>query len=141
MTRSKAKAFARRARKEEEIGENPVCYRCGFDGFDALLKVQVEALEEHHVEGQNHNGDFTVIACRNCHAILHGKYSDAGVLLEVQPSFFDRLVQTQKARAELLIDLGEYMKSELLDLSRRIERLDRCYPNWREVVSDDEDDS
>ena len=118
--RSHAKAMARRARKEEQLGEQPVCFRCGHDGFDALLKVRAQVLEEHHVDGRNHDEDFTVIACRNCHAILHGKYTDAGVLLEVQRTPLGTLTQKLRARAELLLDLGEQFRRDAELLARLV---------------------
>lgn len=131
---TKAKAFARRGRREEELGRDPVCYRCGYDGFDALTRVEVDAFEEHHVDGRNHTEDFTVIVCRNCHAILHGQYSDEGVLLEVQRNPLDTLIEKRRARESLLRNLLECYREDTRWLEDLRDYLNERHPEWDEEL-------
>lgn len=132
--RSKAQAIARKGRKKDQLGENPVCFRCGHDGFDALWRVRAQIFEEHHGDGRNHTPAFTIITCRNCHAILHGKYTDAGVLLEVQRSPLDTLIQKRRARECLLRDLLDFYRQDTRLLERIRDHLDEHFPDWNEEL-------
>lgn len=68
---------ARSARREiealERLGtERPQCMYCGFAGNPV-------AFHKHHPLGKNHDPEFTVLICLNCHALAHEILRDAGI--------------------------------------------------------------
>lgn len=100
-----AAAALREARTQDRVGGDR-CVICGESEFPALMKTSRTLLEEHHVFGQNHEGETTAPVCRNCHAKLHEDYLREGVDLREQESTLDRLRETLKALAHFLIALG-----------------------------------
>jgi hypothetical protein len=79
---------ARAARRKTELRERlsverPSCAYCGYPELVALRRLPGKLLPDHHVLGQNHDPDLSVIACLNCHAVMHELLADAGI--ELQP--------------------------------------------------------
>lgn len=91
---------AREARRKAELrqrlgNEQPRCFYCGCPELPLLRAL----LEEHHVNGRNHDPALTVYACRNCHAIFHEKAIAAGINLEPQPDPVKRVASILRSEA------------------------------------------
>jgi hypothetical protein len=68
----------RRARRERDLGENPVCI-CGYSNPYSLMRGKRRLLENHHLFGKANDPDAIVILCRNCHGEITEANRDAGI--------------------------------------------------------------
>jgi hypothetical protein len=106
-----ARAARRKTELRERLGaDQPICIYCGYSELVALRRVSAKELPEHHVLGRNHDPDLTVIACLNCHAVMHERLTDAGV--ELEP------VLDPKERVAMML-LAEAVHHEMLANSKR----------------------
>ncbi|MDQ2889970.1 MAG: hypothetical protein M3R65_05375 [Gemmatimonadota bacterium] len=125
-----AQTAARNARRKRDFGGFVVCILCGYANPFGMIapgsKASKEAwnlFEEHHLVGRNHDPKLKGPFCRNCHAVLHGKYRDGGVELETTPSLSEMLIAVLTMLAILFRDLAdallrwvERIRNELLPL-------------------------
>lgn len=91
---------AREARRKTELrqrlgNEQLRCIYCGC----AELPLLRALLEEHHINGRNHDPALTVYACRNCHAIFHENAIAAGVNYEPEPDRVKRVASSLRSEA------------------------------------------
>ncbi len=102
----------RRQSKELRLGlPNPTCTVCGFSAVEALLRVPASKipkrlLERHHLAGRAAN-DFTVILCRNHHAILTDWQEDWDPRLRHPRAPSERLAAFLQGRADLDLVLAQ----------------------------------
>jgi hypothetical protein len=68
----------RRARRERDLGENPVCI-CGYSNPCSLKRLKRSLLEKHHLFGKANDPEATLILCRNCHGEITEANRDAGI--------------------------------------------------------------
>jgi hypothetical protein len=123
------KNAARGAKRQRQLGPKAACLLCGES--DSTL------LEEHHVAGRNHDADFTVILCRNCHARLTEAARRVGQEL--------RRARTALHRAHALIQgvgllaggLHQSCDRVSTTLTLLMATLDREYPGWQDRVASD----
>ena len=70
---------SREMQRLARLGDSPyVCILCGCTDPVTLIRVRADWLEargaprnlfhDHHIVGENHDPDLTVLICRNCHA-------------------------------------------------------------------------
>jgi hypothetical protein len=95
-----ARAARRKTELRERLGtERPVCFYCGYSELVALRQIPRRLLAEHHVYGRNHDPNMVVIACLNCHAVMHELLSAADVELEPIPDPIARVSTMLRAEA------------------------------------------
>jgi hypothetical protein len=100
LSQNPARAARRKTELRERLGaEWPICIYCGYSELVALRKISRKLLPEHHVWGQNHDPDLTVIACLNCHAVIHERLNDAEVELEPLSDPKERVATMLRAEA------------------------------------------
>ena len=124
---------ARRARREEQLGQHPACALCGCLEFDALIPVKRKLLEQHHLAGRNHAPDLTVALCRNCHARLTEQLRQGGADMKRQTTLLERVVAILRAIGTALKAVGEALIQWAEKLARLIVGLDARCPEWREM--------
>ena len=56
----------RRHRIQQRLGPDARCVMCGETA--GLMPVRRSILEQHHVAGEAHEPELTIVVCRNCHA-------------------------------------------------------------------------
>lgn len=125
-------AAARRTRREEILGENPICLLCGEKEFWALILAPEKLLENHHVAGKAHDPDLTLTICLNCHARQHELLRVAGASMKPANSFLERLALILRGlgvHLQILADKFVVWAQMLLDL---VTDLDAKFPKWRE---------
>lgn len=122
---------ARRGRREQLLGENPVCLLCGVANIDCLTPTPRSILEAHHVVGRENDATLTVPLCRNCHAEVTEGYRDAGVSLKRPPTQLHRIVAVLRALGVLLTALGGLLSALAETLIGLIGAFDTEVPNWR----------
>jgi len=112
-SRNPARAARRKTELRERLGiEQPNCIYCGYPELVALRRVPATLLPVHHVLGQNHDPDLTVIACLNCHAVAHELFDDAGVVLEPVSDPVTRVATMLRAEAVHLEMLAESKRKQ-----------------------------
>ena len=126
-------AEARRAKREQLLGEDAACVMCGLANIDCLTAVQRSLLEAHHIVGRANDGELTAPLCRNHHAEVTEGYRDAGVPLNQPPTFLHRLAAILRALGTMLTALGSRLAAWAETLIRLIARLDSELPSWRAV--------
>jgi hypothetical protein len=95
-----ARTARRKAELRERLGaEGPACAYCGHEEPVALRRISRKLLSEHHVFGRNHDPDSVVVACLNCHAVMHELLSDAGVELQAISDPLMRVATMLRAEA------------------------------------------
>jgi hypothetical protein len=58
----------RKTRQLNRAGsDHPTCLYCGCSEVALLIPVKKRFLEAHHVLGESHDTDLTILLCRNCH--------------------------------------------------------------------------
>jgi hypothetical protein len=70
----------RRARRERELGEKPICVLCGYSNRYGLRKYHKH--EKHHIVLWRNDWGLTVILCLNCHAEQTERARDRGLLMQ-----------------------------------------------------------
>jgi hypothetical protein len=123
----------RRDRREQELGENPVCMCCGNEDFWALMKVPEKLLQGHHVAGQAHDPELTACICLNCHFIEHENLRREGVSLKPSRSFLERLAEILTAIGAFLRTLADRCVIWAEQLLNLVGILDRDFDGWREI--------
>lgn len=111
--RSTADRAARRMGRSLRLPPDAFCTFCG--------EARSEALEVHHPLGRAHDPTFTLVICRNCHAVHHEDLRTAGVVLSAPTT------PRASHRAQLLA-VGVLLKNTA-------EALDRV---TRELLGDEE---
>ena len=124
----------RRHRRQQRLGPDARCVRCGETNPECLMPVGRSILEQHHVAGEAHEPELTIVVCRNCHALFSAAQQDDGVPLTPQPTVLERVIAATKATGSTLRVIGE----GLLRLGDRgdgvITRLDAAFPDWRKHI-------
>jgi hypothetical protein len=87
------KTARRLARRAEQLR----CLQCG-------RKI---GLEQHHVAGRNHDGEFVAPLCRACHAQVTENLRRADVDMRYESNSVERVGQALKATAVFLHMLAE----------------------------------
>lgn len=121
----------RRAKREQLLGDDPVCLLCGLANIDSLIAVSRGVLEAHHLVGRANDGDLTVPLCRNCHAEITEGYRDAGVPLNAPPTFLHKIAAILRAFGAFFLTIGQRFADWAEAVIRFVERLDRSVPTWR----------
>ena len=96
MDRYPIRTARREMRRLARLGSTPlVCILCGCTDPVALIAATPEWLrangvpsslfEDHHIVGENHDGHFTHLICRNCHAKATEGFFRAGVSMMAEP--------------------------------------------------------
>ena len=102
-----SKRAERRERKYQRLGADDArCLNCGLLDVEALTRVPVRDLprrflEQHHLAGRAAS-DFTVVVCRNCHALLTDWQEDWNQRLRRPGTPTDRLAAFLQGLAEWL---------------------------------------
>jgi hypothetical protein len=84
-------ALAREGERQLKI-DGP-CVVCQEPELSVLKNVDRGLLEQHHVFGKNHESETTVPLCLNCHAKLHERMRDDGVVLNAVEDVTERFRQ------------------------------------------------
>lgn len=95
------------------LGAGPlVCFLCGeADPVTLIPKtsdwlkrkgVHDTLFEKHHVAGEAHDAELTVLICRNCHAKATEGLLQAGVSMKPEPDPIERVAAMLDARAVFL---------------------------------------
>lgn len=101
------KRAERQERKSQRLrADDPRCFNCGLLDVEALMRVPVAKLprrflEHHHLAGRAAS-DFTVVLCRNCHAVLTDWQEDWDPRLRHPGTPVDRLAAYLQGLAEWL---------------------------------------
>lgn len=130
------KTDTRRARRRQQLGDNPQCILCGFTEPVVLKKRKVRRRhlhEEHHVAGRANDEFLTVVLCLNCHALMHERYRTAGVPLDAARTLLKRVVGMLWGVGVFLPELGERSFKLGLELNEFIELLDEHFPGWQNL--------
>ena len=64
-------------------------------------------IERHHVEGRNHDPDFTADLCQACHALVTEKLRRAGADMKRQPNAAQRRKNQLKAGSVFLHEFAD----------------------------------
>jgi hypothetical protein len=118
MDRYPSRTAGREMRRLQRLGIGPlVCFRCGYIDPIALIRVKVEWLvakglpksifEDHHIVGEKHDPDLTVLICRNCHALATEGLLRAGVSMQAAPDDDTRDALRLEALAVWFADVAE----------------------------------
>jgi hypothetical protein len=108
-----------------------MCLFCAIDDPLVLIprplrwlkyRVRRSVLEKHHVLARNHNPDFIVLLCRNCHAKVSEGYLQAGIELKREPNSRKRIVHMLRAQAVFLRELAERNCQWAADLCNEVTR-------------------
>lgn len=126
-------AAARRAKREQRLGNDPACVLCGFTNIDALIPLGRNILEAHHIVGRANDDELTVPVCSNCHRVLTAGYLDAGVSLHRPPTLLHKLVAILRALGVMLLAIGNTCVEWADQLIALIARLDEKLPTWRVI--------
>lgn len=120
-------------RRSRDLGPNARCAGCGILDIDVLGKFsRRRLLEEHHVLGQAHAPDDTIILCRNCHAQYTAAQIDDGVPLTPQPSHLERFfAQVQGAASTLGVVSRGLLRAADEAREHVVSTLDQKFPDWR----------
>ncbi|MBA2684043.1 MAG: hypothetical protein H0U66_06105 [Gemmatimonadaceae bacterium] len=121
----------RRLRREEQFGACASCALCGMANIDVLTPAPRSFLESHHAVGRANDNGLTVPLCRNCHAEVTEGYRNAGVPLNLPPTFLHKLVAVLRALGAFLAILGQRLATWAEALIRLLVRLDATVPSWR----------
>lgn len=108
---------ARNAERLRNLGLGPhICLFCGIDDPLVLISkslrwlkyhVNRSVLEKHHVLSRNHDPNFVVLLCRNCHARVTEGYLRAGIELHTEPNSRKRTAHMLRAGAVFLRQLAD----------------------------------
>ncbi len=128
-----AQNAARKFRRGQSFGPDAVCFFCPYCNPIALMMIDKTLLEEHHVVGANHNDAMRVPVCRNCHAELTAGYLDHGVSMRKQKSTPERLAEVNRALEVFHRAASATHGNSATELDEHTARLDRNYPDWREM--------
>ena len=113
----------RRAKSEIELGDNPVCAKCGYSQQPRCLKaVKKSLLETHHIFGKANDPEATVILCRNCHGEITESNRDAGISMRKPPNLIQKVITYVSCLEVLFVTLAAAcgrIVEELADWARR----------------------
>jgi len=104
----------RREGKRQDLGSHaPRCLSCGCLEVEALLSIPASALpdwflEQHHLP-KRPAGNFTVIVCRNCHAVLTDRQEDWDHRLLAPETPLERLAALLQGAVDWLLQLARKM--------------------------------
>ena len=97
----------RKAKRDLELGENPVCQLCGYSKPYALKRITRTVFEEHHPGGWRNEWGLTVVLCRNCHWEQTETIRDEGISMKKCPTFPERLVVILKCLKIFFLSLAQ----------------------------------
>src|SRR4029077_13974080 len=124
----------REQRRHAELGAGAQCAGCSEPDINVLMKER-RLLEEHHVLGQSHAPDVTIILCRNCHAKYTAAQYDDGVPLTPQSSHLERFFAVVDGAASTLGVLSRALQVATDRVREHvIPVLDQKLPDWRKYV-------
>src|SRR5512139_1072810 len=83
---------ARKARRQQELGENAVCAFCGEPELSSLVRASQSVIDRHHVVGRAHDSELEIMLCRNCHAKETEALRDKGATMKPAATLLERLV-------------------------------------------------
>lgn len=88
----------RRVRRLNRFGnDHPTCLYCGCLEVALLRPVTKRFLEAHHLLGENHDPNRTVLLCRNCHYMATENLLRADVSMLPEPDQLKRAVVMLRA--------------------------------------------
>jgi hypothetical protein len=88
----------RRTRRLKKFGsDHPTCLYCGCPEVALLIPVTKRFLEAHHLLGESHDPDLTVLLCRNCHYLATENLLRADVNMLLVPDQIKRTAIMLKA--------------------------------------------
>jgi len=83
----------RKTRRLNKLGsDHPICLYCRCSEIALLRPVTKRFLEAHHLLGESHNRDLTVLLCRNCHYLATENLLRADVSMMPEPDHLKRAV-------------------------------------------------
>ena len=98
MREPHVKTAVRKLARDNRLGDGPkVCVRCGYSDPVSLIPVTEKWLDQHkvvvprslfqrdHVVGRNHDREFTVPICRNCHGEVTELRRLSGISMRFEP--------------------------------------------------------
>jgi hypothetical protein len=88
----KIKKEVRRAKRERELGEEPICILCGYSKPYGLMVVTRSVFERHHPGAWQNDWGLTITVCRNCHWEQTETIRDEGIPMTRCRTFPERLV-------------------------------------------------
>ena len=116
------------ARQQRRVPPDAVCVRCG--------ESAPYLMEHHHVMGQAHKPDLTIVLCKNCHA----KATQGQLREEVPLSATDNLLARVAAIFDALAAFFRFLADSLNELARQVRtsmgKLDAEVPEWRATLSE-----
>jgi hypothetical protein len=95
----------RRARRERELGENPICILCGYSNRYRLRKYHKH--EKHHIVLWRNDWGLAVILCRNCHAEQTETARDEGLLTQKQETVGEKIAAMLRLLKLFLLSLAD----------------------------------
>ena len=88
----------RRTRRLNKFGsDHPACLYCGCSEVALLIPVTKRFLEAHHLLGESHDPNLTVLLCRNCHYLATENLLQADVNMLAEPNQVKRTAIMLKA--------------------------------------------
>lgn len=88
----------RRTRRLKKFGsDHPTCLYCGCPEVALLIPVTKRFLEAHHLLGESHDPNLTVLLCRNCHSLATENLLRADVNMLPEPDQIKRTAIMLKA--------------------------------------------
>ena len=128
-----AKTAAREEGRARCWGPNAACWGCGENRHPALLQV-------HHPAGRAHDPNFTVLLCRNCHAIATDDQIREEIALGPQPTPQRRHVARLRANATYhrrAAESDDRAADELEALFEALGPLDSATHNTKEIQDEE----
>jgi hypothetical protein len=102
----KIKSEVRRAKRERQLGENPICTFCGYSKPYGLTVLTRSVFERHHPVGWQNDWGLTITVCRNCHWEQTETIRDEGIPISRCRTFPERLVAMLKLFRVLFLSLA-----------------------------------
>lgn len=107
--------------REQRLGSDRFCLRCGYGCLEALTRVTrawLEAngfdrdyltrlLEKHHVTGEAHDPDLVITLCLNCHREITEGLAREGVNMRPETNVHTLTALRLRASAELFESLAK----------------------------------
>lgn len=112
----------RRAKRERDLGENPVCTLCGYSNPYSLNRPNRSLLDDHHVFGKANDPDATVVLCRNCHGEITEANRDAGISMRKARSLTEKVITFLSCQRVLFLTLASACGRIIQELTESLKR-------------------
>lgn len=112
----------RRAKRERDLGENPVCTLCGYSDPYSLMRVKRSLLEIHHIFSKANDPDTTMILCRNCHGQITETNRDAGISMGKARSLIEKVITFLSCQRVLFLTLASACGRMIQELTESLKR-------------------